>query len=254
MILIKKLKNLKINRNYWLIIYLFFATNCLFHKEEGSLYVKLYNSYDMEREFLFYEDTILFTDNNENIILKRYVRESHLFLDSLKYGNYILKFKNIYGEVEKKSIKITKMADTLNVDLAEHNWQEYTENLITTSLQSDDTLRIIGGINVSKPIPQNYPQVQIWKTNNEYFVKLPKINKDSSDGEMPLIKRLGSQIDDVKKVEIELKKINKLPISCSQTTDYYFITPKDTLHTIDGTCSWNGLSELYYILNGFTKK
>lgn len=237
-----------------LLFYFLFFSQCNSPKKNGSLFISFYNSYQPEQDFLFYKDTIEVCDANGKVILRQYVENDNLSIDNLLYKQLIIKTKNIYSETQSTQIKIQKPTDTMKIDVSQNNWQDYFGNLITTSLQSNDTLSIIGGINISKPIPQNYPQVQIWKTNDEYFVKLPKINKDSSDGGIHLVRRLSSQINDVKKVEVELRKINKLPINCSQATDYYLITKEDTLHIIDGTCNWNGLSELYYILNGFSRK
>ena len=247
-----KPKNMK-NSVLVLFFYSLFFAQCNIPKENRGLLISLYNSYQPEQGFLLYKDTIEVCDINGKIILRRYVENDNLSIDSLLYEQLIIKTKNIYGEIQSTQIKIQKPTDTVKIDLSQNNWQDYFGSLIITSLHDKDTLDIIG-IESSRLIPQNYPKVQVWKDKDDYFVKLPKINKDSSYSKEVLVKKLGLQINNIKKLEVELRKINKLPISCSQTTDYYLIAKKDTLHINDGTCNWNGLSELYYILNGFSRK
>lgn len=237
---------------FFTICFLIFLQCTSTHKK-GNLLLLFYSSYQPEREFIFYDDTIEVLDRNDKLILKMYIKENNLLIDSLSFGQFKLKHKNIYNEIITSQIEIHEPIDTLKIDLCKNNWQQYTESLMIDELKLGDTLRIIG-VDFHLGWSKNHKSIKIWKAQDSYFVNLLKINKDSTDNDGLFTKKLGREINDIRRLEIELRKIKKLSRSCEHPTNYYLIKNKDTLQITDATCNdWNGLSELYYILNGFSK-
>lgn len=245
-----KLKNIK-NKITTLFFIVLLFSQCDSSTQKGNLFINTYNSYQPHDSFLFYNDTIIVRGRNQKLLFKVYLKEDFLKIDSLSYGNYSIEFKNIYGEIQSTQINFKNIIDTFKIDLSESDWHNYSNNLLTLNIENNDTLNIIGIDSYSKFSSQT-KRVKIWKEDDKYFVNILKISKDSSDNGSTFTKELGAQINEIAKLEIELRKIKKLSLSCSNTMDYYLITKKDTLKVTDVTCGrWNGLSKLYYILNGF---
>lgn len=125
------------------------------------------------------------------------------------------------------------------------------DNLLSTKIETDTLFVYMSSSPSLKE--KSYLSLKIWKKDENFHIWLPKISIpwDEQDTDTIITR---SSITQIYKMEMQLRKLHELNQNCSNGLHYFMIIGGDTLKLHEGTCEWDGLSELLYELNGHDYK
>lgn len=179
--------------------------------------------YAMGRELKITQDGNLVADQRKGDYLGDFK------VSNLKLGVCVVSYRNIFGQIVKKQVAITKEMNT--AEFCSDEWISVNESTLINSLKSGETLTV------------KFISVGCFHSKEEEF-KIKRIGAEYSATFIPAkgkIKKIVlsiKQLNDLIEFEKKLKLMNKLENLCTTTNSYDFmVNDVMQMRLMDGTCN-----------------
>ncbi|MBT33226.1 MAG: hypothetical protein CMO01_26490 [Thalassobius sp.] len=179
-----------------------------------------------------------------------------LSIEHIDYGDYLLAYKNIFGEVEQQSFSVAKQNQELTIDVSKNFifYEDYDFKI--DNLNEGDTLTLYAKSYFSdnEQVSEN-KKIKFWKESNEFYCIHPVLDTTGNPlGKLSAKKNITDQLDLIRIFEAELLKMYHYQPDCTHSEAVFYFELNDNVEKYNvNTCNWDGFSRLWKQLNEISK-